>query len=46
VAAVDQSLQGFMDFVGRKILFEVTNELPIAPSTLSYRGGERTIELA
>src|SRR5271155_4241819 len=35
-----------MDFVGWKILLEVTNELPKAPFTLSYRRGERTIELA
>ena len=35
-----------MDFVGWKILLQVTNELPKALSTLSYRGGERTIELA
>ena len=35
-----------MDFVGWKILLQVTNELPKAPATLSYRGGECTIELA
>src|SRR5580693_3406990 len=35
-----------MDFVGRKILLQVANELPKAPSTLSYRGGEGTIEHA
>ena len=35
-----------MDFVGWKILLQVANELPKAPSTLSYRVGERTIELA
>ena len=35
-----------MDFVGWKILLQVANELPKAPSTLSDRGGERTIELA
>src|SRR5580693_9562564 len=35
-----------MDFVRRKIPLQVTNELPEAPSTLSYRGGERAIELA
>jgi hypothetical protein len=35
-----------MDFVGWKILLQVTNELPKALSTLSYRGGKRTIELS
>ncbi len=45
-AAVDQPLQGFVDLVGRKILLQLANELPKTPSTLSYRGGERTIELA
>src|SRR5580704_11972435 len=35
-----------MDFVGWKILLQLTNELPKAPFTLSYRRGERTIELA
>src|ERR1700722_16946956 len=35
-----------MDFVGWKILLELTNELPEALFTLSDRGGERTIELA
>src|SRR5277367_6263917 len=35
-----------MDFVGWKILLEVTNELLKAPSTLSYRVGERAIEFA
>ena len=35
-----------MDFVGWKILLQLANELPKALSTLSYRGGERTIELA
>jgi hypothetical protein len=35
-----------MDFVGRKILLQVTNELLKAPSTLSYRIGERAIEFA
>ena len=35
-----------MDFVGRKILLQVTNEFPKASSTLSYRGGERAIKLA
>jgi hypothetical protein len=35
-----------MDLVGWKILLQVTNELPNAPRTLSYRGGERTIEFA
>jgi hypothetical protein len=35
-----------MDFVGWKILLEVTDELPKALFTLSDRGGERTIELA
>src|ERR1700677_308304 len=35
-----------MDFVGWKILLQVANELPNALSTLSYRGGKRTIELA
>jgi len=46
IAAVDQPLQGFADFVGRKILFQLANELPKAPSTLCYRSGECTIELA
>src|SRR5580698_4097703 len=35
-----------MDFVGGKILLEVTNELPNALFPLSDRRGERTIELA
>ena len=35
-----------MDFVGRKILLQLANELPKALSALSYRGGERAIELA
>jgi hypothetical protein len=35
-----------VDFVGWKILLEVTNEPLKAPSTLSYRVGERAIELA
>src|ERR1700722_13843656 len=35
-----------MDFVGWKILLELTNELPKALFPLSYHGGERTIELA
>ena len=35
-----------MDFVGRKILLQVTNELPNALFALSYCGGEHTIELA
>src|SRR5882757_10827765 len=35
-----------MDLFGRKILLEVMNELPKAPSTLSDRIGERTIEFA
>src|SRR5580704_6957686 len=35
-----------MDSFGRKILLEVTNELLKAPSTLSYRVGERAIEFA
>src|SRR5882762_1820288 len=35
-----------MDFVGGKILLEVTNKLPNALLTLSDRRGERTIELA
>src|ERR1700728_4864197 len=34
-----------MDFVGWKILLQVTNELPKAPSTLCYSGGECAIEL-
>ena len=46
IAAVDQPLQGFLDFVGRKILLQLASELPKALSTLSYRGRERTIELA
>ena len=35
-----------MDFVGWKILRQVSNELPKASSTLSDRGGERAIKLA
>ncbi len=35
-----------MDLVGWKVLLEVTNELLKAPSALSYRVGERTIEFA
>ena len=35
-----------MDLVGRKILLQLANELPKAPSAFSYRGRERTIELA
>src|SRR6516165_2390961 len=35
-----------MDFVGWKILLQVTNEFPKTPFTLSYRGSECTIELA
>src|SRR5271166_3136092 len=35
-----------MDFVGRKIRLQLANELPKTFSALSYRGGERTIELA
>src|SRR5271155_4826534 len=35
-----------MDFVGRKIGLQLANELPKTFSALSYRGGERTIELA
>ena len=35
-----------MDFVGWKILLQITNELPKALSTLRYRGGEGAIELA
>src|SRR5215831_4346458 len=35
-----------MDFVGRKIWLQFANELPKTFSALSYRGGERTIELA
>ena len=46
IAAVEQSLQGFMDFVGWKILLQVADQLPKALYTLSYCGGECTIELA
>jgi hypothetical protein len=35
-----------VNFVGRKILLQLANELPKALSALSYRGGECTIELA
>ena len=35
-----------MDFVGWKILLQITNELLKAPSSLSYRIGECAIELA
>ena len=35
-----------MDFVGWKILLQLTNKLPKALFALSDRGGERAIELA
>jgi hypothetical protein len=35
-----------VDIVGRKILLQLANELPKAPSSLCYRSGECTIELA
>src|ERR1700716_2378952 len=44
-AAVDEPLQGFMDLVGWKILFQLADELRNA-LTGSYRGGQRTIERA
>ena len=46
VAAVDQPLQGFLDFVGRKIPLQLANELAKTLSAFRYRGRERTIELA
>jgi hypothetical protein len=35
-----------VDLVGRKLLLQLADELTKTLSTLAYRGGERTIELA
>ncbi len=45
-AAVDQPLQRFLDFVGRKIPLQLANELAKAFSAFCYRGRQCTIELA
>ena len=42
--AIDQPLQSFTDFVGRKILLQLANEILKTPSS-SYCIRERTIEL-
>ena len=46
IAALDQPLQGFVDFVGWKILLQLANELPKALSAFSYCGRQRAIEFA
>src|SRR5215475_6899708 len=46
IAAVGQPLQGFLDFVGWKILLQLAHELPNAQSASAYCGRQCTIELA
>src|SRR5262249_14661750 len=47
VTALEQPAQRLMDLVGWKPLsLQFADELPEARSTLAYRGGERTVELA
>ncbi|MGB7834410.1 MAG: hypothetical protein WBL84_19605 [Xanthobacteraceae bacterium] len=46
MAAVDQPLQGFGDFVRWKFALEPANELANASSTLNDRGRQRAIEFA
>ncbi|HEX3449119.1 MAG TPA: hypothetical protein VHS97_12750 [Isosphaeraceae bacterium] len=46
IAAVDQPLEGFIDFVGWKLLFQLANEVPKALPTFSYCGRDRAIERA
>ena len=43
--AIDQPLEGFTDFLGRKIVLQLANKIKKTPSS-SYCGGERTIEFA
>src|SRR5262245_3459552 len=42
----EQSFQGFVDFVGWKVLPQLMHKLPNAFSALSYCRRKRTIELA
>jgi hypothetical protein len=44
--AIEETLQRFLDFVGRKVLFQRPRERSKTFATLSYRGGESAIELA
>ena len=46
IAAVDQPLQRFLDFVGRKIPLQLASELAKTPSTFCDCGCQGTIELA